>query len=297
MASGWRGSPGGVSILPVKALDASGSGSYSAIANSITYSADRGARIINLSLGGTSSSRTLQSAGDYAWGKGSVLVADAGNNGNNVAVYPAARNNVLAVSALNKADTRTSWSNYGSYVDLSAPGEGIVTTWPGGGYVSISGTSFSSPIVAGVVSLALSSNPSLSNSEMVNLLQNTSDDIGATGYDVYFGAGRVNAGRAVSNSTPVADNEAPVTAITNPKDGTSISKAKSVTISVSSSDNVKVSKTELYINGRLTATSTAGSFNYSWGTNRLARGTYQLQSKAYDETGNVGSSAVVNVYR
>lgn len=299
---GVAGVAWGVSILPVKALDASGSGSYSTIANSITYSADRGARIINLSLGGTSSSRTLQSAVDYAWGKGSVLVAAAGNNGNNVAVYPAACNNVLAVSALDKADARTSWSNYGSYVDLSAPGEGIVTTWSGGGYVSISGTSFSSPIVAGVGALALSDNASLSNADLVDLLQNTADDIGATGYDVYFGWGRVNAARAVAASipltdVPLVDTSAPVTSITSPKDGANISKAKSVKISIYSSDNVKVSKTELYINGRLMTTSTTDSFTYSWSTNRLARGTYQLQSKAYDEGGNVGSSAVVSVYR
>lgn len=294
---GGTGVAWGIALLPVKALGGDGSGSYSAIANGITYSADRGAKIINLSLGGTSSSRTLQSAIDYAWGKGCLIIAAAGNNGNNIAVYPAACNNVIAVSALNQSDTRTSWSNYGSYVDIAAPGENITTTWPGGGYISISGTSFSSPVVAGAAALALSVNPSLSNSRMVELFKSSSDDIGASGYDVYFGSGRVNASRLVAGATPVADTVSPVAVVTNPKNGTNISKAKSVSVLSSASDNVLVTRSELYINGVRVASSLSGSLSYTWNTSRLARGTYQLQSKAYDGAGNVGVSPVVSVYR
>lgn len=195
---GVAGVAWGVSILPVKVMGANGSGSYSAIANGINYSADRGARVINLSLGGTSSSRTLESAVNYAYSKGSALIAAAGNNGNSTPVYPAAYSNTVAVSALNKADTLPSWSNYGSYVAISAPGEGITTTWPGNSYVTVSGTSFSSPIVAGTAALALSVNPLLSNKNIRDLLVTTADDLGAPGYDIYFGAGRVNTAKATS---------------------------------------------------------------------------------------------------
>ena len=278
-------------------MAANGSGSHSAIANGINYSADRGARIINLSIGGTSSSRTLQSSVNYANNKGCILIAAAGNNGSSTTVYPAAYSGVTAVSALTQADTLASFSSYGSFVDISAPGEGITTSWVNGGYVAISGTSFSSPLVAGIAALALSVNPSLSNTAMASLLTSNADDLGAAGKDIYFGAGRVNAARVVSTATPVADTVAPVTAVTNPKAGASIAGLRSVTVSVASSDNVGVTKAELYINGRLTASSTSGNFNFNWNTSKLARGTYDLQSRAYDAAGNTASSVVVRVTR
>lgn len=294
---GVAGVAWGVSILPVKVLNSAGSGYYSAIANGITYAADNGARVINLSLGGTSSSLTLQNAVSYAVGKGCVVVAAAGNNGNNATVYPAAYANVLAVSALNAADTLPTWSSYGSFVDLCAPGENITTTYSGSGYATVSGTSFSSPTVAGVAALALSVNPALSNTKVASLLTSTADDLGATGYDIYFGAGRVNAAKVVAAAVPVADTTAPVTAVTKPANNSSISTAKTVSVAIASSDDVGVTKAELYINGKLTATSSSGSFTYSWNTSRLTKGTYTLQSKAYDAAGNIGSSAVVSVIR
>lgn len=294
---GVAGAAWNVAILPVKVMAANGSGSHSAIANGINYSADRGARIINLSIGGTSSSRTLQSSVNYANNKGCILVAAAGNNASSTTVYPAAYSGVTAVSALTQADTLASFSSFGSFVDVSAPGEGITTSWVNGGYVTISGTSFSSPLVAGIAALALSVNPSLSNTAMASLLTSNADDLGAPGADIYFGAGRVNAARVVSAATPVADTVAPVTAVTNPKDGASIAGLRSVTVSVASSDNVGVTKAELYINGRLTASSTSGSFNFNWNTSKLARGTYELQSRAYDAAGNTASSVAVRVTR
>ncbi len=297
---GVAGAAWNVSILPVKVMSASGSGSHSAIANGINYSADRGARIINLSLGGTSSSRTLQSAVNYAWNKNCVLIAAAGNNGTSTAVYPAAYSNVVAVSATTSADTMASFSSYGSFVDLSAPGQDITTTWPGGGYVTISGTSFSSPLTAGVAALALSVNPALSNSQVSSLLTSNADDLGAAGYDIYFGAGRVNAARVVAAAVPPppsGDTTAPVTTVTNPKNGASIAGLRSVTVSVSSSDNIGVTKAELYIDGKLVATSSSGSFNYNWNLKNVAAGPHTLQSKAYDAAGNSASSTVVSVTR
>jgi thermitase len=259
-------------------------------------------RIINLSLGVTSSSGTLESAVNYAYNKGSFLVGAAGNNGNSTPVYPAAYANVMAVSALNKNDSLPSWSNCGSYVAISAPGEAIVTTWSGNRYTSISGTSFASPIVAGVGSLILSLNPQLSNKSVADILTSTADDLGATGYDIYFGVGRVNASRAVGGDRggieEEIDNVDPITQVTNPKDGASIAKAKSGNVSVSSSDNIGVVRAEIYINGRLMATSSSASFTYKWNTHRLAKGSYQIQSRAYyDKAGNVGFSPLITVYR
>lgn len=294
---GVAGAAWNVAILPVKSMNSSGSGSYSAIANGITYAADQGAKIINLSLGGTLSSSTLQNAVAYAWNKGSLLVAAAGNNGSSATVYPAAYPNVVAVSATTSSDTLASFSSYGSFVDLSAPGENITTSWLNSGYVTISGTSFSSPLTAGVAALALSRNPALSNAALSSLLTANTDDLGAIGYDIYFGSGRLNAAKVVAAAAPVADTVAPFTSVTSPADGSSIAGARSVNVTVASSDSIGVTKAELYINGRLTASSASGNFTYKWNTSKLSRGTYQLQSKAYDAAGNVASSAVVSVAR
>lgn len=185
-------------ILPVRVLDANGSGSYSAIANGIIFAADRGAKVINLSLGGTASSRALQDAVNYAWNKQSVLVAAAGNNGSNIAFYPAACTNVVAVSATNVSDTRPTWSNFGSYVDVSAPGVDILSVFGSDQYAAWNGTSFSSPVASGVIALMAAANTTLTNVQLVDLLIKNSDDIGALGYDVYYGSGRVNANRAVT---------------------------------------------------------------------------------------------------
>lgn len=295
--AGVAGVAWNVAILPVKVLGTDNTGSYSAIASGINYAADQGARIINLSLGGTTSSRTLQSAVSYAWNKGCVLVAAAGNNSSSAAFYPAAYSQALAVSALNSVDVLPAWSNYGSYVDISAPGENITTTTYGGGYITISGTSFASPLVAGAAALALSLDPTLSNSAVVSLLTSSADDLGATGYDIYYGAGRLNAAKVAAGAVRVPDATAPATAVTNPKDGASITGAKSVSVRVASSDNVGVVKAELYINGKLVASSASGAFSYNWSTSKIARGKYTLQSKAYDAAGNSSVSAFVTVTR
>ncbi|MFM7375838.1 MAG: Ig-like domain-containing protein, partial [Chthoniobacterales bacterium] len=172
----------------------------------------------------------------------------------------------------------------------------ITTTWIGSSYVTISGTSFSSPLTAGVAALALSRNPALSNSQLSSLLTRNPDDLGAAGYDTFFGSGRLNAAKVVS-AAPSVDTTAPVTAVTNPKNGSSIAGLRSVSVSVASSDNIAVTKAELYINGRLNASSSSGNFTFSWNTSRLSSGTYQLQSRAYDAAGNVASSSIVSVTR
>lgn len=285
-------------VLPIRVLDANGAGSYSAIANGITYAADRGAKVINLSLGGTSSSRTLQDAVNYAWNKQSVIVAAAGNNGNSISFYPAACSNVLSVSATDAADVRPSWSNYGSYVDVSAPGANILSLYGADQYASWNGTSFSCPVTAGVVALTASANSKLTNAQLVDLVVTNSDDIGASGYDVYYGRGRVNAYRSVSAALALvsSDSTAPVVAITSPADGSTIAPTTQK-ITVSGSDNVAVTKLELYIDGVLFGTSTTSTATFSWGTKRVTRGAHTLRAYAYDAAANVGVSSTVTVWK
>jgi thermitase len=283
-------------VLAVKVLDSTGSGSYSAIVNGITYAADHGARVINLSLGGPSSSSSLQSAINYAWSKNIVIVAAAGNGGNSTPEFPAACSNVVAVSATDSNDALASFSSYGSDVSLSAPGVNIATTTMDGGYGSVSGTSFSSPIVSGVIALMASVNPQLSNAQLVDLLKKNTDDLGASGYDTYFGYGRVNAYKSVAAAragVTTADTVAPSTSVTAPAAGSTVSGT--VALTASATDNIGVTKIEGYVDGQLIGSSATAPASFAWNTAGYANGTHSLQSIAYDAAGNVGKSAVVSV--
>ncbi len=286
-------------ILPVKVFPSGNQGaSYSAVANGITYAADHGARIINLSLGSTTASSTLQSAVDYAWGKNCVIVAAAGNNGTSDPVYPGACQNVLAVSALRSDDTLASWSSYGSFVSLCAPGDSIWTTIldPATLYGYVSGTSFASPIVAGVAALVASANPQLSNAQIVDVLKQNADDLGTAGYDIYFGYGKVNAYKAVlaaRGTVAGPDNTAPTVAITSPTTGASV--AGTVTVNVNASDNIGVSRIECYLDGQLGGSSSGASTAFSWDTTAWTNGSHTLQAKAFDAAGNASSSSPVTV--
>src|SRR5262249_44886551 len=149
-------------IMPLKAFRADGTGSLSDVLRSIYYATQNNARILNMSFDFTSYSQELASAINYAWRKGAVCVAWAGNDGQAVMVYPAGLNNVIGVASTANNDTLSSFSNYGQPpVWLGAPGEGIITTYPYGTYAAGWGTSFSTPFVSGTVSLLRSVNASL----------------------------------------------------------------------------------------------------------------------------------------
>ena len=185
-------------IMPLVAVDDDNVATYSNIAEAIQYAADHGVRVINISLGGSAPSLMLQSAVDYAWNKGALIFASAMNNGASDPYYPAACNHVMAVSATDSYDHLASFSNYGTWVTISAPGASILTTVIGGGYAYCFGTSFASPIVAGVAALSLAINPALTNAELTAILEKSADDLGSPGFDASFGWGRVNAMAAVS---------------------------------------------------------------------------------------------------
>ncbi|MBM3269633.1 MAG: peptidase S8 [Candidatus Sericytochromatia bacterium] len=153
--AGWS-----ADLLNGKVLNDSGWGYYSWIAAGIVWAADRGAHVISMSLGGYSGSAVLGDAVDYAWGKGSVLVAAAGNDNTASQLYPAAYGNCVAVSAIDQAGNRASFSNYGSWVDVAAPGVSIYSTLPNHkhrlrtrNYGYLSGTSMATPFVAGEAAL------------------------------------------------------------------------------------------------------------------------------------------------
>ncbi|MFL5763155.1 MAG: S8 family serine peptidase [Bacteroidia bacterium] len=188
----------------------------------IVYAAVNHARVINMSWGGTGSSVTAQNIVDYAYSQGCILVAAAGNSDVNTPFYPAAYNNVIAVAATTSTDQKASFSNYGTWVDVSAPGYNIYSTFVSAGYGNKSGTSMASPMVAGLCGLMLSLNPGLSQADVTNCLLSTADNIDGANpsYIGQLGSGRINAYAAMQcisatlSWPPVANFTANVTTVT-----------------------------------------------------------------------------------
>jgi hypothetical protein len=231
----------------------------------------------------------LQNAVNYAWSKGTVTVAAAGNNSSSAAFYPAALNNVIAVSASDSNDNKASFSNFGSWITVAAPGTYIYTTKNGGSYSNWQGTSFAAPQVAGLVALLFARNPSLSNQQVVDLIKNNSDDLGAAGFDANFGWGRINAYRAVQavQSTPNLS-----VSITSPANNSAVSGLATVSTSVSSQN--PVSRVDLYVDGGLYASDVTSPFTFSWNSTGLS-GSHTLSAKVVDVTGYSATSSPITV--
>ncbi|WP_332307812.1 S8 family peptidase [Pontibacillus chungwhensis] len=193
-SAGVAGMAPNTSILAVRALNANGNGSLADIADAITYSADSGAEVINLSLGCDCSTTTLKNAVNYAWNSGSVLVAAAGNDGVSTTFEPASYSNVIAVGAVDRYNRVASFSNYGTWVDVTAPGVSIASSVPNSGYAYMSGTSMASPHVAGLAALLASQGRS--NAEIRQAIEVTADPISGTG--TYFEHGVINSLDAVN---------------------------------------------------------------------------------------------------
>lgn len=194
-------------ILPVKVMDKEGTGFYSWVIEATIWAVDNGAQVVNLSLGGDEPAQSLRDAVKYAFEKGAVVVAAAGNDGGAV-LYPAAYDAYcLAVAATDYNDLRTSWSNFGSSVDIAAPGErvaGCVPTWYWGPnsfpYAFSSGTSMSTAHASGLAALIKSIKPWLTAGEIMDVIRYSADDINASqhkGKDEFIGYGRINMEKAL----------------------------------------------------------------------------------------------------
>jgi subtilisin family serine protease len=177
-----------------------------------------------MSLGSPSPSSTLQSAIDYAWSKGIVVVAAAGNSGTDAQHYPAAYGKAIAVGATDNTDAKASYSNYGSsWVDVAAPGSTILSTTVDGSYGWMSGTSMATPHVAGEAGLVWSKSGlcgASDNACVRNQIESKADRISGTG--TYWAYGRVNANGGVGGGTSALlpiDSTAPTVSTTSPSDG------------------------------------------------------------------------------
>ena len=205
---GIAGAAPGVRILPVRVLDSTGSGSSANVTAGILYAVDHGAKVINLSLGGTAADAGERAAIDYAISKGAVVVAAAGNSGQagSPPIYPAAFPEVLAVGAVDSHAVRAPFSNVGSYVDVVAPGVGVISTYDGSthAYASGDGTSFAAPYAAAEVALIEAANPKLAPADVVSLVDSSARDLGSAGRDDTYGYGLISA-HSLLHATSDAD--------------------------------------------------------------------------------------------
>jgi subtilisin family serine protease len=222
----WDGMAGvswGGMILPLKAADYEGKAYCSDLAAAIDYAVSLGVKVINISMAGligdpndpdTDNEPLVADAVERAWNAGTICVCASGNENTDAAMFPASYEHALSVGATNESDERCGpgdWgpgggSNWGDSLDVMAPGNNIVSTsrlWSDFGvtespYDTESGTSFACPFVAGVASLIWSKYPNLTPAQVVYQIEHTADNVGAPGWDIYTGWGRVNAYRALT---------------------------------------------------------------------------------------------------
>ncbi|WP_376791875.1 S8 family peptidase [Thermoflexus sp.] len=204
----------GCDLLAVKVLDADGNGWDSEVAGGIRYAADWGViygkrTIINLSLGGPDDSPIIWDAVSYAQSQGALIMAAAGNANTSASFYPAAYPGVIGVSATDQNDQQASFSNYGPYVDIAAPGVNILSTYLAPYYADASGTSMAAPHVAGVAGLVWSSQPTYSANRVCGLLLGTARDLGSAGRDDFYGYGLVDAYAAALAAAPSGSPSSP----------------------------------------------------------------------------------------
>jgi len=205
------------SIMPVKILDAYGNGTVAQEADGIYYAVDHGAEVINLSIGGSSASKTEHDAIKYAYNKGVIVVAATGNDNLSSIEYPAAYDECIAVGAVRYDKTRAPYSNYGAGIELMAPGGDTSVDQNGDGYLDgilqqtftnegdptsfsyrfLQGTSFAAPHVTGIVALMLS-HGTRGVENIRTILHSTAEDLGSPGYDTEYGYGLVDAAAALS---------------------------------------------------------------------------------------------------
>lgn len=208
-------------IMPIKVLDKNGSGTYANVAKGIKFAADKGAKVINLSLGGSSPSQTLLDAVSYAYSKGSTVVAASGNDGKNVVAYPAGYDQyVMAIGATRFDETLAYYSNFGSSLDLVAPGGDLGVDQNGDGYADgvlqqtfqgrtsnlgyyfFQGTSMATPHVSAVAALVIANGNATAPDEVRTILQQSAEDLGSLGRDDTYGWGLVNAAAALGLTSP-----------------------------------------------------------------------------------------------
>ncbi|AZU64006.1 S8 family serine peptidase [Neobacillus mesonae] len=287
-----------VKIMPINVFSGEQATSDSLV-RAIIYAADHNADIINMSLGSPRYSYPIEIAVNYAKSKGVLLIAAAGNDGSFLPEYPASYDNVLSVSATAQDDQIAYFSNRGNYIDLAAPGVNIYSSISGSSYAYANGTSMAAPVVSGVAALVRSRNSFLSPGQVASILKKSTVDLGTKGWDYLYGYGRIDANKAVSNTS------LPISSITVPKIYT-MKGTNKAGISFSTSGKGKISLTIKSASGTTLRTvaankDTSGSkFTLYWdgktsSKKAVSSGTYKVEVKMTNGRATVYKSTTIKV--
>jgi subtilisin family serine protease len=284
-----------VTLHAVRVLGCNGSGSTTGVIAGVDWVTGNHVKpaVANMSLGGGASTALDQAVANSIAAGVSYAIAAGNSNANACNSSPARVVSANTVGSTTSSDARSSFSNYGTCVDLFAPGSSITSAWSTGDTATntISGTSMATPHVAGALALYLQTNPTASPAAATQALlasttanKVTSPGTGSPNRLLYsvFGA-----------APPPGDTTPPTTSITSPANGATVSGT--VTVSANAGDNIGVSRVELFVDGSLAGSDTSSPYAIAWNTTTAANGGHSLQTWAYDAAGNVGSSAVVGV--
>ena len=283
-----------VTIHPVRVLSCSGSGSTSGVIAGVDWVTQNHVKpaVANMSLGGGVSSALDQAVANSIAAGVSYAIAAGNSNANACNSSPARVATANTVGATTSTDARSSFSNFGTCVDVFAPGSSITSAWHTSNTATntISGTSMASPHVAGVLALYLQTNPTASAATATQAL------LAATTPNKVTNAGTGSPNRllySLFGGAPPGDTTPPTTSITSPANGATVSGI--ITVSANASDSVGVTRVELYVDGTFTGSDTSSPYGIPWNTAGVLNGGHSLQTRAYDAAGNVGSSAAVSV--
>ena len=197
---GIAGVAPGCRVMNLRAFTVKGNGEEDDVASAMLYAIANGAQIINMSWGDTVVSRLMDDVVRFAYERGCIMVASAGNSATNAIHYPSGNSETISVGAVDEEDFLASFSNFGAAVDVVAPGVDIYTTTLAGEYTHMQGTSFSAPFVSGIAALLLSQDGSLTAEDVKGKLIASAVDLGSSGWDSYYAAGRVDAAAALGVS-------------------------------------------------------------------------------------------------
>lgn len=291
---GVAGVAGGCSILPVRVARSDGRAASSVIASAILEAARRGAAVINVSFGPLDSDKTVLAAAQRAKNNGSLVFISSGNDGKRRGSQSS--DAALFIGAVDANDARASFSTYGPFVHFVAPGVRVLSTAADGDYDSSNGTSFSSPIAAGVAALVWSVEPAFRPVTVEEILRDSALDLGAAGRDEQFGFGRLSAAAAVAlagETLVEADAAPPSAAIQSPAANAKV-KGR-FTVSATSSDRFGVADVVLSLDGEPVATDAVAPYKFVVEAGPLAAGVHTLSIVATDTSGNASAAVTRTV--
>ncbi|MDQ0195861.1 S8 family serine peptidase [Paenibacillus wynnii] len=267
-----------VQLYAVKSMDANGDGNLQDVLEGIDWAIQNQMDIINLSLGTAYSSNSLKDIVDQAYAAGIIIVASAGNSGagTNTITYPAKYDSVIAVSAMDVNQARGDFSSTGPENELSAPGVGIISTAPGGGYAKTSGTSQAAPHITGMLALLKQEHPLFSNEQQREEIRRYAIDLGAPGRDDEFGYGFVTFAKEFDVTAPAEISDLTVSEVT----------ANTATVTWINPQDADFAKVNLYANEVFAGEGSGTTYTF---TGLTPHTVYNLQAKTVDTTGNVSA--------